>query len=116
MKVDYSKRPTNLDMKMVKKGTDEYDYYQSNYEEVRLPDAVYLGECETESEAWDLLKKYLEDNGKRCPYYYRCNYFGNLIEIDYGSWTHFAYIYDLPEDKKELIKLNKEIFSSYIEE
>ena len=53
MKVDYSKRPTNLDMKMVKKGTDEYDYYQSNYEKVRLPDAVYLGECETESEAWE---------------------------------------------------------------
>ena len=75
-----------------------------------------MGECETESEAWNLLKKYLEDNGGRCPYYYRCNYFGNLIEIDYGSWTHFAYIYDLPEDKKELIKLNKEIFNSYIEE
>lgn len=110
MKVDFSKRPLNLDMKIVNKGNDGYVYCESNYEEVRDPNAIFLGECETQDEAWNLVKKHLEANNLGYSYYYRCNYYGNLIEIDYGSWTYFAYIYDLPEKERELIKLSEKEF------
>lgn len=110
MKVDFSKRPLNLDMKIVNMDNEGYVYCESNYEEARDSSAILLGECETEEEAWKLVKKHLEANNLGYSYYYRCNFYGNLIEMDYGSWTYFVYIYDLPEEKRELIKLNKNEF------
>lgn len=44
-------------MKIVNKGNDGYVYCESNYEEARDPNAIFLGECETQDEAWNLIKK-----------------------------------------------------------
>ena len=108
MKIDFSSA-SSLGRKLIKED-DNYVYLVGDYENNKADDAVFLGECKTMEEAWNILKNYLDEIGQYYTYYSRYNYYGDVIEVDFGSYSKFAYIYDLDEDQIEYIKLKKEVY------
>jgi hypothetical protein len=53
-----------------------------------------IGTCETEEEAWKIIKDFLKEHNFK-SYYHRACFIDELNRywIDVGSWTEFFYVY-----------------------
>lgn len=52
-----------------------------------------IGECRTQKEAFELIKKDVHENRRFNAPYYRMWEITNGMKVDYGSHLHFYYIY-----------------------
>lgn len=52
-----------------------------------------IGECRTQKEAFELIKKDVRERNRFNSCYYRMWNIQGGMKVDYGSHTHFYYIY-----------------------